>query len=159
MTTTDKISSTEVKADPAATVFSLKGAPVLSAGRHDSVLARTDDFVARVKVYAEGGENATHTHLNEEHCFLVVGGQATFHLGRDGEETVVANAYEGVFLPRGSFYRFESSGDENLVMFRVGYQTDSDRGRVGPAGRPLPGHSAENKHIDGVPVAGKFFAG
>lgn len=35
--------------------------------------------------------------------------QATFHRGWDEAETVVADAYEGVFLPRGSFYRFESS--------------------------------------------------
>jgi hypothetical protein len=29
--------------------------------------------------------------------------------------------------------------------------------RVGPDGRPLPGHSVENKHVDAVPVPGKFF--
>ena len=49
-------------------VFSLKDAPVLSAGRFDTVVASSDDLIARVKVYAEGGENAKHTHLHEITC-------------------------------------------------------------------------------------------
>jgi hypothetical protein len=43
-------------------------------------------------------------------------------------------------------------------MFRVGTaQRDRDEGRLGPDGLPLPGHSEKNKHVDGVPVKGKFF--
>ncbi|HUY06531.1 MAG TPA: cupin domain-containing protein [Acidimicrobiales bacterium] len=143
--------------DPTAQRFTLKDAPTLSAGRFDSVLAKTEGFAARVKVYAEGGENASHTHLREDHLFLILAGQATFHLGRDGEEEIVANPYDGVFLPRGAFYRFLSSGDENLVMFRVGGFDSEDRMRVGPDGSPLHGHSKKNNHVDGVVVAGRHF--
>ncbi len=110
-----------------------------------------------MKVYFEGGENATHTHLAEDHLFFVLSGQATFHLGRDGEEVKVANRYEGVLLPRGAYYRFQSSGEENLVMLRVGATSGDDRGRVGANGLPLPGHSAENHHVEGVPVPGQYF--
>jgi mannose-6-phosphate isomerase-like protein (cupin superfamily) len=111
----------------------------------------------RVKVYAEGGENATHTHLAEDHVFLVLAGQATFHLGKDGEQTQVANTYEGVFLPKGSYYRFESSGDENLVMYRVGAGKRYEGDRADPTGDALPGGSEKNKHVEGVAVPGKFF--
>ncbi|HYY87199.1 MAG TPA: cupin domain-containing protein [Chloroflexota bacterium] len=140
-----------------ATVFTLKRAPVLSAGRFDTIVARSNDLIARIKVYAEGGENALHTHLHEDHVFLVLAGQATFHLGR-AERQVVVNRFEGVMLPAGAYYYFTSTGDENLVMFRVGTTTRAAEGeRLGPDGLPLPGHSAKNKHVEGVPVEGKFF--
>ena len=71
--------------DPKAQVFTLEGTPLLSAGRTDTVVARSDDMTARVKVYAEGGENATHTHLNEDHLFFVLQGEATFFLGRNAD--------------------------------------------------------------------------
>jgi len=146
-----------VKVDPAAQGISLAGTPVLSLGRYDTVLAACEGFGARVKVYYEGGENATHTHLKEDHLFFVLAGQATFHLGRDGEEVKVANRFEGVLLPRGSYYRFESSGDENLVMLRVGAWSADDRERTGPDGLPLAGRDPRNKHIDGVSIPGKYF--
>jgi len=143
--------------DPIAQKFTLKEAPVLSAGRFDAVLARTEGFAARVKVYAEGGENATHTHLKEDHLFLVLAGQAVFEVGRDGGETIVANPYEGVFLPRGAFYKFLSSGEENLLMFRVGGFEAEDRMRVAPDGSALLGDSARNNHVDGVVVGERRF--
>jgi mannose-6-phosphate isomerase-like protein (cupin superfamily) len=146
-----------VKADPVASCFSLAGTPTLSAGRFDTILARCEGFGARVKVYAEGGENATHTHLKEDHLFFVLAGEATFHLARDGSEVVVVGPQEGVFLPRGAFYRFLSSGAENLVMLRVGAWSAQDRERMGPNGLPLPGHSKENRHVDAVPVPGSYF--
>lgn len=145
--------------DPKANKFTLREAPVLEAGRFDQILSKTEKFAARVKVYAEGGENATHTHRKEDHLFLVLAGQATFHVGRDGGEVIVADANDGVFLPRGAYYRFISSGNENLVMFRVGHFDSDDRQRVGADGNPLPSHSAENKHVDAVAIAGKTFGG
>jgi mannose-6-phosphate isomerase-like protein (cupin superfamily) len=146
-----------VQVEPQAKVFSLTDAPVLSAGRFDTVVAQSDDLTMRVKVYAEGGENAIHTHLHEDHVFLVLAGQATFHLGRE-EREVVVDRFQGVLLPAGAFYYFTSTGSENLVMFRVGTNKRSETDeRMGPDGLPLPGHSARNKHVDGVPVEGKFF--
>jgi mannose-6-phosphate isomerase-like protein (cupin superfamily) len=146
-----------VEVEPRAAVFTLKDAPLLSAGRFDAVMASSTDLIARVKVYAEGGENAKHTHAHEDHLFLVLAGQATFRLGSQ-EREVVVNRYEGVMLPAGAYYYFQSSGDENLVMFRVGTNKRArENERLGPDGLPLPGHSARNRHVDGVPVEGKFF--
>jgi mannose-6-phosphate isomerase-like protein (cupin superfamily) len=146
-----------VGVDPKAQIFSLAGTPVLSAGRYDEVLAECGAFNARVKVYFEGGENAMHTHLNEDHLFFVLAGEATFHLGREGEEVRIVGPHEGVLLPRASYYRFASSGAGNLVMLRVAGWTGEDRERIGPDGLPLPGHDPRNNHVEGVPVPGQYF--
>jgi mannose-6-phosphate isomerase-like protein (cupin superfamily) len=148
--------TSDVAVEPQATVFSLNGTPLLSRGRSDRVVARTEDMTNRVKVYAEGGENALHTHLYEDHVFLVLAGQATFYLGKE-ERPVVVNRFEGVLLPKGAFYRFQSSGDENLVLFRSGAGKRRPDDRMGPDGRPLAGDSEENKHVPGVEAPGRAF--
>ncbi len=144
------------KAPPKAEVFSLK-TPYLSEGRTTEFLARTDLMSVAIKVYSEGGENALHTHLHEDHAFIVLEGEATFW-DRPGNETVVSR-YQGISLPRGAFYYFKSTGDTNLVLLRVGANDTSWHGetRIDPDGKPLPGHSEANKHIEGVPVPGMFF--
>ena len=146
----------ESKREVQATVFKLTDTQLLSIGRSDRVVGKSENLVARIKVYAEGGENAIHAHAHEEHLFLVLAGQATFRLGREEREQVV-NQYEGVLLPAGAFYWFQSSGDENLVMFRVGTGKREVDDRMSPAGTPRPGSSEENKHVDGVPIPGRFF--
>lgn len=142
-----------VQAAPKAQVFSLK-TPLLSDGRTNTPLAGTDLLKLRVKVYAEGGENGLHTHKDEDHAFVILQGQATFH---DEEENVtVVNKYEGIMLPRGAFYYFQSTGDENLVLLRVGAGREAEgQFRVGTNGVPLT--REENKHIDGTVIPGRFF--
>ena len=147
---------TNVAAQPQATVFSLTDTPLLSSGSTDRVVARSPQLVSRIKVYAEGGENALHAHQQEEHVFLVLAGQATFFLDKEERQTVV-NKFEGVLLPAGAYYRFQSSGDENLVMFRVGTGKGPQDDRMGPNGRALPGNSAENKHVPGTVRPDAFF--
>ena len=49
---------------PDALVFDLAGTPLLASGRTDTLVAASDNLVARVKVYASGGENTTRS---EEH--------------------------------------------------------------------------------------------
>lgn len=150
--------TTTVEARPQATVFNLK-TPVLSKGRTTDLRAQTDLMTAMIKVYAEGGENAMHMHPSEDHVFLVLDGEATFHLNDEGN-AVVLHRYEAVLLPKGSLYRFESTGDENLVMFRVGAaRTGGAYQRIDPRGEPIPGDSEANKHVEGVPLPGKFFGG
>jgi mannose-6-phosphate isomerase-like protein (cupin superfamily) len=142
-----------VASTPKAQVFSLK-TPLLSSGRTNLPVAETDLLKLRVKVYAEGGENGLHTHQDEDHAFVILQGQATF---RDENDNVtVVNKYEGILLPRGAFYYFQSTGDENLVLLRVGAGREAEgEFRVGPNGRPLT--REENKHIVGTPIPGKYF--
>jgi mannose-6-phosphate isomerase-like protein (cupin superfamily) len=131
---------------PKVTTYSMK-VPLLTSGRTNEVLARTDAVEVRAKVYASGGENALHTHLDEDHTFFVLDGEATFY-GPD-DETVVVGRYEGIMLPAGAFYRFQSTGDTNLVLLRFGADVPAPEGtpepRVGIDGLPLPGKDPRNK--------------
>jgi mannose-6-phosphate isomerase-like protein (cupin superfamily) len=141
------------KTAPHAQVFSLR-TPLLSAGRSNLEVAATDLLKLRVKVYAEGGENGLHTHLDEDHAFVVLQGQATFH-DEHGTDTVV-NKYEGIMLPRGAYYHFTSTGDENLVLVRVGAGRKAEGNfRLGTHGRPLT--AEENGNVKPVPIPGQFF--
>ena len=134
-------------------------APLLSEGRTNTELTATDLMCLRLKVYAQGGENVLHQHSDEDHAFVILDGQATFH-DKDDNLTIV-NKHEGILLPTGTAYWFQSSGDTNLVLLRVGASATKgeEDDRLGINGRPLPGNSAENKHVDGVPIPGKFFGG
>ena len=145
----------ETESHPKAQFFSLK-TPLLSAGQTNTPVAGTDLLKVRVKVYAEGGENALHAHFDEDHSFIVLQGQATFH--DDAANTNVVNQYEGIMLPKGAYYYFQSTGNENLVLLRMGAgRKPGDKFRLGTLGGPLT--SEENRRIAGVPIPGEFFGG
>ena len=130
--------------------------PLASKGRLDTVLAQAEELQIRIKCYAEGGENVLHAHLKEDHSFIILQGQARFYDG-DGSSKVLGRN-EGILLPRGAKYYFQSCGDEPLVLLRVSNKgpVNADS-RVAPDGSPLPGDSAANKHEDGVVIPGKFY--
>ena len=98
----------------------------LLAGTGDVVLPGSEALSGVLKRYAEGGENRMHCHPTEDHAFYVLDGEATFHLV-DEANVVVAGKHDAVFLPKGTYYRFESSGDAKLIMLRVGTEQASDR--------------------------------
>lgn len=147
----------ETESKPKSEVFSLK-TPYLSKGRISALVAKTDQLWIHTKVNAEGGENAVHTHTNEDHAFVVLEGEVTFFDERgDGN---VLKPYQGIMIPRGAYYRYLNTGPGNLIVLRVGAGEKKKEGipsRLAPSGRPLVGNSPENKHIEGVPIPGKFF--
>lgn len=98
--------------------FSLRGLPLLESGATMASLGIAPALWAHSKVYSHGGENKLHSHDQEDHCFLVLHGEATFSFG-DGSSMVV-RPFEGVVLPRGTNYCFVANAGDNLVMFRVG---------------------------------------
>jgi quercetin dioxygenase-like cupin family protein len=108
-----------------AKVFSFMTEEVL-AGTGDIILPGSGELSGVIKRYASGGENKLHCHPTEDHSFYVLQGQATFRIGRE-EQVVVANKYDGVFMPKGTYYWFESSSPEKLVMLRSGTEQGSDR--------------------------------
>ncbi|MGH7774243.1 MAG: cupin domain-containing protein [Candidatus Binatia bacterium] len=129
---------------------------LLDKGRSDYVLASTDLMTVRIKCYAQGGENALHAHPAEDHAFIVLDGAARF-VGKDGASSVLKRN-EGIMLPKGTHYKFESCGDTPLVLLRVGAAKERPKlSRVNPEGGPLPGNSLENKHEDGVPIEGRYY--
>jgi mannose-6-phosphate isomerase-like protein (cupin superfamily) len=137
--------------------FSLK-IERLSAGKSELLLAQADELELRMKVYAEGGENTLHAHLDHDHSFVVLDGQATF-TDSDHNETVVGK-YEGIMLPRGTHYCFCNSGEGNLVILRAGGGHKPQRGwerAIGKTGPATPRITPENRRSSGVPVPGEFF--
>ncbi len=127
-----------IETKPTAKVFDLR-TPYLDKGRATDMKARTDRMTLAMKVYAEGGENNMHHHPDEDHSFVVLEGQATFHVETDDNVTTLGR-YEGIMLPRGVNYWFQSTADQNLVMIRVGAMSDGSDGTsaVGLGGRLTP---------------------
>jgi mannose-6-phosphate isomerase-like protein (cupin superfamily) len=81
--------------------------------------AASELMTVKLKKYEQGGENRMHHHLGEDHCFVVLEGEATFHLDTDDNVRVVRK-WDGILLERGADYWFENTGDVDLVLFRVG---------------------------------------
>jgi quercetin dioxygenase-like cupin family protein len=121
-----------------AKVFSFITDEIL-AGTGDVILPGSEKLSGVMKRYAEGGENRMHCHPTEDHTFYCLDGQATFHIAKD-ENTVVVNKHDAVFLPRGTFYWFTSTGDRKLIMLRVGSEEGSDRNDA--AGNHIPSRRA-----------------
>ncbi len=69
-----------------------------------------------------------HAHLDHDHTFIVLEGQATFY-DEDDNPTVV-DRYEGILLPKGTKYRFCcSSGSTPVVLLRIGGGARTDDGQ------------------------------
>ena len=130
--------------------------PLMQQGRLDTVLAQTDHMQVRIKCYATGGENEFHAHAAEDHTFVVLQGQARFW--QPEGEVGVFGRNEGILIPLGAYYRFESCGDEPLVLLRVGAKTGNvDVPRLTVDGRPIPGHSEENRTVPPIVMEGAFY--
>jgi len=148
--------ATEIAAKPQTYTFAIKG-NYLSQGRVNIDLAKEDVLWLSLKVNAEGGENAPHAHSNEEHAFIVLEGEVTFF--NEKNEGTILHKYEGIMIPRDAVYRYLNTGGANLFLLRVGAKIGSQDGetRLRPDGTPLPAFTAENHHVDGVPIPGKVF--
>ncbi len=142
---------------PVAQPFSLK-IERLSAGKSEALLAQADELEMRIKVYAEGGENTVHAHLDHDHSFVVLDGQATFY-DKEGNETVVGK-YHGIMLPRGTHYRFCNTGEGNLVLLRAGGGHKPREGyarAIGKSGPATPRLTPEQNKRTGVTIPGEYF--
>jgi len=145
---------------PKAQRFSLK-TPYMQQGRITQLVATTSNMWIHTKINAEGGENEIHTHLDEDHAFIVLEGEMSV-FDEKGNEMVV-KPRQGVLLPRGAYYRYLNTGPGNLVVLRIGAAVrDIPQGaqamRVRPDGRPIAGGSVENKTVPPIEMPGKFFA-
>ena len=149
--------ATETKTTPKSYAFDIKG-PYLSEGRVNIDLAKEEVLWLSLKINAEGGENAVHAHMQEEHSFIVLEGEVTF-FDKDGKGTVL-HKHQGIMIPKGAHYRYLNTGGENLFLLRVGAKLgggSEQETRLKPDGTPIPSYTAENHHIEGVPIPGKMF--
>ena len=120
-------------------------------GRTHVPLAASKNMWVVLKTYAQDGENKLHAHPDEDHTFVILQGQASFR-GPNGEERTIGK-YEGILLPRGTFYWFKAVGEEPLVLLRIGCaaaEGATHRGRINIHGKPMAGDSAENKTVKPV---------
>ena len=139
----------EPEIKPRAQKFSLR-TPYMKQGRITQLVAETENMWIHTKINYEGGENEIHTHLGEDHSFIVLEGQMSV-FDEKGYELKLEK-YQGVMLPKGAYYRYLNTGKENLVVIRIGAgikgnpQGGGDM-RVRPDGKPLIADSAENKTV------------
>jgi mannose-6-phosphate isomerase-like protein (cupin superfamily) len=92
--------------------------PELQAKKHAVFLANTDHLLATVQVLREGGENNLHSHPHQDGFWMVLNGMVRFY----GEGDIVIaelGKHEGVVIPRGTKYWFESASDEPLELLQV----------------------------------------
>ena len=139
-----------------AQIFNLT-TPYLRQGITSDERARSELLTVLIKVYASSGENRMHAHVHEDHSFIVLEGEATFHF--DGTDNArVLKPYEGVMLPKGTFYRFESTGDRNLVMLRVGAaQPGSPKLAVYPEGGDKSRDQEPYARMERIEASGQQF--
>ncbi len=145
-----------IEASAPASVFKLR-AQLLKQGRSTDLVAHTDNMRVHLKVYASGGENGLHNHTHEDHFHLVLEGSARFY-GPRGEE-IDCGKWEAIMLPAGSFYRFNATSEEPLVLLRVGSraQATSEFDRLNIYGDPLPTEAPGNGQVEVIPRPGEFW--
>jgi len=145
---------------PKAKLFSLK-TPYMQQGRVTQLVAETPNMCIHTKINAEGGENEIHTHLDEDHSFIVLEGEMSVFDEKGNEMRL--KPYQGVLLPKGAYYRYLNTGAGNLVVLRIGAGVHNEPKageamRVRPDGQEILGGSVENKSLPPIEMAGKFFA-
>jgi mannose-6-phosphate isomerase-like protein (cupin superfamily) len=145
---------------PKTQKFSLR-TPYMKQGRITQLVAETENMWIHTKINYEGGENEIHTHLDEDHSFIVLEGQMSV-FDENGDEIKVEK-HQGVMIPKGAYYRYLNTGKENLVVLRIGagikgqQKTGGVDMRVRPDGKPLLAESAENKTVPPIEDM-RFFA-
>ena len=82
------------------------------------LMCNSDLMKVQVQVVKSGGENNLHTHTGEDAFWLVLNGAVKFY--GEGDKVIGAlSKHEGILIPRGFNYWFESAGDEPLEILRV----------------------------------------
>jgi mannose-6-phosphate isomerase-like protein (cupin superfamily) len=110
----------DIPQEPAARpaqVFKYKRPELKGRSKSFQILGKTDISVAIVQRITSGGENNLHSHVYQDGYWFVLGGRARFYT--TGDEVIAdLGVHEGILVPRGFPYWFESSGDEDLEMLQ-----------------------------------------
>jgi quercetin dioxygenase-like cupin family protein len=118
-------------------------------------LVRTDVLMSGLNYYAPGRKNKLHTHPGEDHMFVVLDGEATF-FDKDANPTVLKKG-DGILLPEGHYYQFESSGDTPLALLRFAAYKADRKGirRIDVAGGTNTEDEMDYVCVDGEVVDGQ----
>jgi mannose-6-phosphate isomerase-like protein (cupin superfamily) len=156
MATDTTLSPATQAAAPEPEILTLR-TQLVGAGHTKDLLAATDGVTFHLHCYGpKGGENGLHAHVDEDHIFVVLQGEAQF-FGRNGALPVLRKN-QALMLPKGAFYSFSNESDEPLVMIRFGAMDKNARGdRLDPQGKPIPGRGKQAGAKPPVFIEGKFF--
>jgi mannose-6-phosphate isomerase-like protein (cupin superfamily) len=89
----------------------------LRGNRGLTPLANSDILSAVVQTIKKGGEQELHSHAATDGLYFILSGHVRFR-GEDGE--VIVGPHEGVFVPRGTPYSFETAGDGPAEILQFG---------------------------------------
>ena len=92
--------------------------PDIAGGRRNVKLGRTDRMIGAIQFLRRGGETTLHSHAHMDGFWMVLSGRVRFY----GEDDVLIGDYgplEGVVMPRGCKYWYESVGDDDAELFQV----------------------------------------
>jgi mannose-6-phosphate isomerase-like protein (cupin superfamily) len=120
--------------------------PLLSEGMSRDLLCEGENSTFRIHCYSTGmGEkHGFHAHVEEEHLFVVLHGEAVFS-SLDGRLPAIG-PNKGIWLPKGCFYEFFNPGPEPLVVLRFGAQASGlgKMSRITPEGEPIRGRGTSD---------------
>jgi mannose-6-phosphate isomerase-like protein (cupin superfamily) len=130
---------------------------MVSQGHTRVLLAETDNSTFRIHCYGpKSGENGLHAHVDEDHVFVVLQGEAQFY-DLDGALPVLKK-HQALMLPKGCFYSFSNDSDEPLVMLRFGAMEKNWKGdRLDPKGKPIPGRGQAHGSAPTIMIDNAYF--
>lgn len=92
--------------------------PEFDGVKKSMIVCNSDLMKVMVQIVKDGGENNLHTHTGDDAFWYVISGAVKFY----GEGDKLIGEYkkgEGILIPRGFKYWFESSAKEALEILRV----------------------------------------
>lgn len=138
-----------------ASTFKIK-TPRLTGGRSHTPLARTELAFIGLNYYVPGRKNTLHTHPGEDHAFVVLEGEATFH-DKAGTATLLKKG-EGIMLPEGWHYWFQNTGQIPLVLLRFSALKGNPKvKRIDAQGRTREEHEQGYAAVDGEPMEDQYW--
>ena len=101
-----------------ASPFGYQRPEKLEKGKGIVRLCRSDIVYSTVQVLKEGGENNLHAHTAQDGIWIVLKGRVKFY-GKDNAVLAELGPLQGIHLPRGFYYWFESASPETLEILQV----------------------------------------
>ncbi len=109
--------------------------PAFEGVKKSTLICSSDILRGHIQIIKKGGENNLHTHTGEDAFWLVLSGAVKFY--GEGDRLIGSlKKDEGILIPRGFKYWFESASEEPLEILRVAAR---DQG-------------AENKRVNCAPL-------
>ncbi|MGH7771179.1 MAG: cupin domain-containing protein [Candidatus Binatia bacterium] len=130
--------------------------PQITGGKSHTPLAKTDLVSIGLNYYSPGRKNTLHTHPGEDHAFIVLDGEATFY-DKNNNATVLKKG-EGIMLPEGWYYWFQSTGEKPLALLRFsGRKARPNVLRIDVQGRTRTEDEEGYQSVDGKPIEGQYW--